>query len=94
MIGRKHLLSAFFAAGLGFALTAQHSDAGFWAGADVTYDYTKRISFNAEAQTRFGQGFSRYQKSVLDVGGRYELNRLWRVAVTYRVGHALRYDDR
>ncbi len=76
------------------SVAGQYSDAGFWTGVDYTYNWNKRLSFNGEAQGRFGQGFTRYQKSIVDIGGHYQLNKFFKVSATYRFGHVLRYDDR
>ncbi len=74
--------------------TGQYSDAGFWTGVEAYYDYSKRLSVEAELQTRFGQMFSRYNTAILDLGGSYKINDYLRFGAAYRMGHRLRYDDR
>lgn len=94
MTARKVLSALALSILLASAALAQYSDAGFWLGSDYTLNWNKRLSFNGEAQGRFGQGFSRYQKSLVDIGGHYKLNRYFSVSATYRFGHVLRFDDR
>lgn len=73
---------------------AQYVDQGLWTSITGYYDYSKRLSVDAELQNRFGQGMSRYQTTLLDLGGSYQLNRMFRVGMAYRMGHRLRHDDR
>lgn len=79
---------------IAIAATGQYTDAGFWTGIDASYDYSKRLSFKGELQTRFAQMFSRYNTAIFDLGGDYELNDYFRFGAAYRFGHRLRHDDR
>lgn len=94
MTVRKVIFTLFLSLCVGAVSRAQSSDAGFWAGTDYTLDWNKQLSFNGELQGRFGQGFSRYQRALIDLGGDYKLNSYFRVTLAYRFGHALRNDGR
>ena len=94
MTVRKGIFTLVFSLFCSVGAWAQVTDAGFWAGADYTLNWNKRLSFNGELQGRFGQGFTRYQRSLVDLGGDYKINSYLRFSATYRFGHVLHYDGR
>ena len=67
----------------GILVSAQTKSFQVWTGIGVSYELSKKISFDFETETRFQQASKTLKQAAVSVGARYAITKPLYVGVSY-----------